>query len=218
MNNLLTESATPTQVIDLMKKRIVAAITYNGDGYNNYTRYVEFYAYGTTLAGKPCVIGWQRNNYSASASGLLNGEKGKRKIRPKDKEIWWRIFLLSEITSIQPTKTNYDVRLSFIDDNRPNYNEAYKNLGTVYYKIVPDGEPLPPKPEEPTDKPNPVKPVEPKNNQNTPVNKPNASNTVNKPTTSNQPNVNNQNNNNTIKPVNNNVINKTTNNSTEPEK
>lgn len=145
MNNieLLTESVTGNQIIDFMRKRNVAAITYNGDGYNGYTRYVEFYSYGTTLSGKLCVIGFQRNNYSSSLSGMVDGVRGKKIVRPNDR-IMWRIFLLSNITSLKETKTTFDTSMSFVKANRPKINLAYKNLSQVYYKIIPEDKKLPP--------------------------------------------------------------------------
>lgn len=145
MKQLLTESITANQAIEYMDKRQVVAITYDSeDGYSEYTRYVEPFAIGRTLKGASCMIAYQRNNYSASLSGMVKGERGKKFVRPNDR-IMWRIFLLDKITSIKPTKDTFNTSMDFISKNRPKLNLMYKNMGSVDKKIIPDGAPLPPK-------------------------------------------------------------------------
>lgn len=147
MKQLLTESITANQAIEYMDKRQVVAITYDDstDGiYSTYSRYIEIFGIGRSLAGNPCLIAYQRNNYSNSLSGVVNGERGKKYVRPNDR-IMWRIFLLDKITSIKPTKDTFNTSMEFISKNRPKLNLMYKNMGSVIAKIIPDGATLPPK-------------------------------------------------------------------------
>lgn len=147
MKQLLTESITANQAIEYMDKRQVVAITYDDstDGiYSTFSRYIEIFGIGKTLKGTNCLIAYQRNNYSNSLSGVVNGERGKKFVRPNDR-IMWRIFLLDKITSIKPTKDTFNTSMDFISKNRPKLNLMYKNMGSVIAKIIPDGAPLPPK-------------------------------------------------------------------------
>jgi hypothetical protein len=145
MKQLLTESITASQAIEYMDKRQVVAITYDSeDGYSEYTRYLEIYAVGSSRSGNQCLIAFQRNNYSASLSGMVKGERGKMFVRPNDR-IMWRIFLLDKITSIKPTKDTFNTSMEFISKYRPKLNLMYKNMGSVDKKIIPDGATLPPK-------------------------------------------------------------------------
>jgi hypothetical protein len=135
MNNLLNEAASSNQIIQMMKSRRVASIDYiqpPGEGVSGY-RYIEIYAYGTTKAGNPCIIGWLRNDLSSS---LKSGRKNDA--------IRWRIFRLDKIRALKYATQTYDTTLKFISTERPELNLNYRNLGTVYYKIIPDNEPLPP--------------------------------------------------------------------------
>lgn len=148
MKQLLTESITANQAIEYMDKRQVVAITYDDSEnmglYSTYSRFLEIYAVGKSRSGNACLIAYQRNNYSNSLSGVLNGERGKKYVRPNDR-IMWRIFLLDKITSIKPTKDTFNTSMEFISKNRPKLNLMYKNMGSVIAKIIPDGATLPPK-------------------------------------------------------------------------
>jgi hypothetical protein len=133
MNNLLNEAASSNQIIQMMKSRRVASIDYAPeDGITGY-RYIEIYAYGTTKAGNPCIIGWLRNDYSAT---LKSGRKNDA--------IRWRIFRIDKIRALKYATQTYDTTLKFISAERPELNLNYRNLGSVFYKIIPDNEPTAP--------------------------------------------------------------------------
>lgn len=124
---LLNESIKSNDVIETMKKRQVIAITYEGEDVKPGARYIEIYAYGLTLgkSPKPCVLAFMRGNVVSKT--LFSG-------RPNDR-VKWRIYRLDRIKSWNTTKNLYYDDPKNMAEKAVKYNEQYKNLSKVFFKI-----------------------------------------------------------------------------------
>lgn len=126
---LLLEAVSRNRIITSMKNNVVNIIFYDDPTDPNVEsgyRTIEIYAYGTTKAGNPAIIAWLRNEKSAT---LKSGNSHDA--------IRWRIYRLDRIKSFQNTIQKFDSSKAFVDQNRPHLNLGYKNMSTIYYKVIP---------------------------------------------------------------------------------
>jgi hypothetical protein len=134
---LLQESISHNQIINIIKNRKIAIIYYEGHAEDNVQvlagyRYVEIFCYGKNKFGNDCVRAWARD-LSVSRTKL-----GKAK-DPLTKIPGWRMFRVSKIKTVKYVGDAREKdRHKRFTTLRPKYNPKDKDMQQIYMAVDPN--------------------------------------------------------------------------------